>query len=78
MGWFQSLFLKTFSELRNLSNKFETNISLMIAAEGITRISSAYNIPIDQLTAGYDDLVKLGMLFYYYKEVLQFLVLLSV
>ena len=48
------------------SNKFETNISLMIAAEGITRISSAYNIPIDQLTAGYDDLVKLGMLFYYY------------
>ena len=50
----------------------------MIAAEGITRISSAYNIPIDQLTAGYDDLVKLGMLFYYYKEVLQFLVLLSV
>ena len=45
---------------------YETNISLMIAAEGITRISSAYNIPIDQLTAGYDDLVKLGMLFYYY------------
>ena len=70
MGWFQNYFLKNVfccrSKLKKYLKKFETNQSLMIAAEGITRISSAYNIPIDQLTAGYDDLVKLGMLFYYF------------
>ena len=51
--------------IKNIATNQIEEDGLMIAAEGITRISSAYNIQIDQLTSGYDDLVKLGMLFYY-------------